>query len=197
MRRRQTTTMAAAILAATVGLGAQSSSPATADVNELDQYHLTIETLHKVDLATIAIAKNMETDPVVKNWHDAKRETETLQKKNDLTAADGRRLEQLQADIESKPYDREGTLETISEMGVAFAKIPPIVSALQAQGMTPRDFAKFILAMSTSAMAGALQKAGGVINQPLPPGVNAQNVKFVADHEADIERIGNLLQSEK
>jgi len=197
MRRRQTMVIAAAVLAATVGLGAQSSSPARADVNELDQYHLTIETLHKVDLATIAIAKNMETDPVVKNWQDAKRETEALQTKDDLTTADERRLEQLQAVIESKPYDREGTPETISEMGIAFAKIPPIVSALQAQGMTPRDFAKFILSMRTSAVAGALQKAGGTTSQPLPAGVNAQNVKFVADHEADVERIGNLLQSEK
>jgi len=149
MRRRQTMVIAAAVLAATVGLGAQSSSPARADVNELDQYHLTIETLHKVDLATIAIAKNMETDAVVKNWQDAKRETEALQTKDDLTTADERRLEQLKAVIESKPYDREGTPETISAMSVAFA-----------------------------------------------PGVNAQNVKIVADHQADIERIGHLIKSD-
>jgi hypothetical protein len=196
MINRRTSMTAAVVLAAAVGLGAQSGSLANADVKELEQYRLTIETLRKVDLASQAIAKSMETDPLIKKWQDAKREAEALEKKEELTPADERRLEQLQVVIESKPYETDGRTETLSEMAAAFAKIPPIASALQANGMTPREFAKFIMAMGTSAMVRAFQKAG-VTNQPLPPGVNAENVKFVADHEADIQRIGKLLEETK
>jgi hypothetical protein len=196
MINRRTSMTAAVVLAAAVDLGAQSGSLANADVKELEQYRLTIETLRKVDLASQAIAKSMETDPLIKKWQDAKREAEALEKKEELTPADERRLEQLQVVIESKPYETDGRTETLSEMAAAFAKIPPIASALQANGMTPREFAKFIMAMGTSAMVRAFQKAGAT-NQPLPPGVNAENVKFVADHEADIQRIGRLLEETK
>ena len=193
MSRWHPTLTAIVVLSAIVGIGAQSRSEEETDRQELEQYRLTTDTLKKVELALLAAAKAMRNDPVVKTWQDAKREAEALQKKDELTEADARRLEQLQAIIESQPFDVGGDAQTLSEMAAQLAKIPPLASALKVAGLTPREYAKFTFTMSMAAMVHGFQKAGGG-NQPPVPGVAAENVKFVAEHEAELDRLGKLIE---
>ena len=193
MARRHPTLTAILVLSAIVGIGAQSRSEEDADRQELEQYRLTTDTLQKVEVALLAAAKAMRNDPLVKTWQDANREAEALRKKDDLTEADRRRLEQLQAIIESQPFEVGGDAATLSEMAAQLAKIPPLASALKAAGLTPREYAKFTSAMSMAAMVHGFQKVGGG-NQPAVPGVPAENVKFVAEHEAELERLGKLIE---
>ena len=193
MSWRRVTTTAIVALSAIVGIGAQVRSEEDADRQELEQYRLTTDTLKKVEVAVLAAANAMKNDPIVQAWQDAKREAETLQKKYELTAAEARRLQQLQAIIESEPFDVNVNAETLTEMAAQLAKIHPLASALKDAGLTPREYAKFMFAMSLAGMAHGFQKAAGT-NRPLVPGVPTENVKFVAEHEAELERLGKLIE---
>lgn len=179
-------TIAVAVMTGTIGLGAQRGSPA-ADEKELQQYRLTADALSKVSVAAQAFAN----DPAMKKWQDAKREAEALDKKEELTAADERRLEQLEAVLEKKPYDfgvESGM--SLSAMAAQVAKIPTIASGLKTAGLTPRDFSKFMVVLTQAAMVDGVQKSG--VKMALPPGVSAENVRFAADHQAEIERVIKL-----
>jgi hypothetical protein len=187
------TTTAIVALSAIVGIGAQVRSGEDADRQELEQYRLTTETLKKVEVAVVAAVNAMKNDPIVQMWQDANREAEALKKKDALTAAEARRLQQLQAIIESEPFDVDVKAETLTEMAAQLAKIPPLASALKDAGLTPREYAKFMFAMSLAGMAHGFQKAGGA-DQPLVPGVAAENVKFMVEHEAELERLGKLIE---
>ena len=187
------TTTAIVALSAIVGIGAQVRSEDDADRRELEQYRLTADTLKKVEVAVVAAANAMKNDPIVQMWQEANREAEALQQKNNLTAAEARRLQQLKAIIESEPFDVNVNAATLTEMAAQLEKIPPLASALNDAGLTPREYAKFMFAMSLAGMARGFQKAAGT-NQPLVPGVPTENVKFVAEHEAELERLGKVIE---
>ena len=82
---------------------------------------------------------------------------------------------------------------TLSDMAATFAKIPPVAAAIKAGGMTPREFAMFEMSMLQASMAAAMIKAGAVKSAPAE--IAAENVKFVQDHEAEITRLAQQLQS--
>jgi hypothetical protein len=76
---------------------------------------------------------------------------------------------------------------TISEMAAEIQKFPPMVSALQREGLTARDYAKFMMAMLQAGLAAGFQKAG--LLKELPEGTNPANVKWILAHEAELEKM--------
>jgi hypothetical protein len=53
--------------------------------------------------------------------------------------------------------------------------------------MSAREFSKFTLAMFGAALAASLQKSRML--KELPKEVNPDNVKFVLEHEAELQRL--------
>ncbi len=102
-------------------------------------------------------AQGFASDPAIKKYRDAVREADTLGNKDELTTADEQRLEQLQAVLENPPYD-DVEANTLSAMAAQYAKMPSVAGALKTAALTPRDFAKFVLAVSRAAMISGVQK---------------------------------------
>lgn len=64
---------------------------------------------------------------------------------------------------------------------------PPLTDALRAANLTAREYALFALALLGARMAHGFVEAG--VLRRVPPGVAADNVAFVAEHEAEITAV--------
>jgi hypothetical protein len=176
----------AAIGALAVSLEAGGQS---ADDRELMQYRLTPEILTRVEAVATAFDASLARNPAMKRKLDAQREIAVLEAKDDLTEAEQKRLDDLQAVVGSEPIDLGINGGSLAEMSAQLSKQPAMAAALKSAGMAPRDMAKFIVTAVQASMIGGLQRAG----TPLPPGAAGENVKFVMANQASIERINKLL----
>lgn len=161
------------------------------DTKEIEAYRLTLPALRKVVAVNRVVVQEMLKDPAAKEAMTLRQEYEALQEKDDLTPADEKRIEELERRLESLDDDMVnplgGEAKSLSEMEARIRKYPPLVQALQREGMTPREYATFWLAFVQAAFAHGFQKSGML--KELPAGVNADNVKFVAEHAAEIEAL--------
>ncbi len=171
------------LLAVSLDAAAQS-----ADDRELLQFRLTPELLTKAEAVATAFGANAERDPAMKRKLDTKREIARLEDKDDLTEAEQKRLEDLQA-AAGDDVDLGINGGSLSDISAQLQKVPAMNAALKSAGMAPRDMAKFIVTAVQAAMIGGLQKQG----LPVPPGAAGENVKFVLANQASIERINKLL----
>lgn len=64
---------------------------------------------------------------------------------------------------------------------------PSLAPALVAAKLSPRDYAKFALVLIAARMAHGFVNAG--VLRGVPPGVTADNVAFVAAHQAEVETL--------
>jgi hypothetical protein len=188
--------LAVALIFTTAALGAQGSTADKADEQELLHYRLTLEALHKVDVASQTFAKNLQNDPIMQRLQAAMNETDALEKKSSRSDADNRRLEQLQAEINASPYRKSssgGDSSSLSDIAAQLTGIPPLALALKTAGITAREFATFEVAMFQASLYYGMKKAGTM--RTLPPEASVDNVQFIADHEAEVRRVGEELQS--
>lgn len=166
---------------------------ADADLKELSTYTLSMETLHKVDRAMRSFAAEMKKDPKVQEVAKLEADIKALEKKfedTEPTDADQKRLEDMQEKLEALKDDgplKMNDAQTISDMAAQIQKFPPMASALQREGLTPRDFAKFMLAMLQAGLAAGFQKAG--LLKELPAGTNPANVKWIIANEAELTKM--------
>ena len=182
------------VLAITLSLAApalQTRGPADADLKELSSYTLTMETLNKVDRAMRAMMAEMRKDPKVQEIERLKAELTALKKKDETTEEEDRRMETLGLRIEELESDanplRLNDAGTISEMAAGIQKEPRLAAALQREGLTPREFSKFMLAMLQAGFAAGMQKAG--LLKTTPEGTNPANIKWVLEHEAELQKL--------
>ena len=169
----------------------QGGKPADADLRELATYTLTLDTLNKVDRAMRSMMAEMKKDPKFQEIQRLQAELEALKKKDETTEAEDRRMETLgqrieQLESEASPL-RMNDAATISEMAAGIQKEPRLAGALQREGLTPREFSKFMLAMLQAGFAAGMQKAG--LLKTTPEGTNPANIKWVIDHEADLKKM--------
>jgi hypothetical protein len=164
-----------------------------ADLKELSTYTLSMDTLKKVDRAMRSFAVEMKKDPKVQEAMKLEADIKALEKKFEDTEpseADQKRLEDMEAKLEA--LKDHGSLnmndaQTISDMAAKIQKFPPMMAALQREGMTARDFAKFTMAMLQAGLAAGLQKSG--LLKELPEGTNPANVKWILDNEAELVKM--------
>ena len=165
-----------------------------ADLKELSTYTLSMDTLNKVDRAMRGFAIAMKKDPKVQEAMKLEADIKALEKKfqeTEPTEADQKRLEDMEAKLDALK-DTYGSLnmsdaQNISDMADKIQKFPPMAAALQREGLTARDYAKFMMAMLQAGLAAGLQKAGML--KELPEGTNPANVKWIIDHEADLKKM--------
>jgi hypothetical protein len=152
-------------LAGTTGAAVQTKPPAGPDEGELLAYRLSIPTLHKIEGAMKTVGAAAKGDPAVKR--------------------------QLSSDAVAVDPD---TQRTLSAMEKELANVPVLVKALQAHGLTPREYAKFMIVLGRATVASSFQQAGGSTATILSA-VAPENIKFVSDHRADIEGFTKTMES--
>ena len=161
------------------------------DMRELRGYRLTMAAVRQVDAATQAMAAEMKKDPKYLEYLKLETEISALEKKGAPTEADDARLEQLRERrdaLEASVGPRLEEANTLSEWEAAIRQYPPMARGLRAAGMSPRDYAKFMLSMLGAGTVAGFKKAGLVKGMPkeLEAVVSAENVKFVEEHAAEL-----------
>ena len=178
--------------------GAASADP---DMKELAAYTLTMDTLNRVDRATRAMAANLQKDPKYAERIKLGKELDALKKKDQTTEAEDKRIEELEARIEqldnASDKDDDGDAKTLSDMERKIAAMTPLANALKAEGLTPREYAKFMMAMLQAGIAVAAKQMTEKTGKPfqVPEGMNPANVKFFQDHEAEIKKMQEAYQA--
>lgn len=171
--------------------GLQAPRGAEADLKELSTYTLTIDTLNKVDRAMRAAMVEMKKDPKFQEAARLEAELEALKKKEETTEAEDQRMEALEERIDALEDEvsplRMNDAATISDMAASLQKEPRLATALQREGLTPREFSKFMLAIFQAGFAAGMQKAG--LLKTTPEGTNPANIKWILEHEADLKRM--------
>jgi hypothetical protein len=164
------------------------------DMAELAAYRLNMATLQKVTAAMQNFQKALENDPKYKSYMAAEQELKALKRKDDPTEADERRMEALEQQLEKTSHEMDGgDATTLADMERAIAKMPYMPDALARAGLTPREYAKFTLSMLQAGMVAGMQKAG--MTKEMPPGVPAENVRFMIDHEREIAALTAMMQA--
>jgi hypothetical protein len=159
------------------------------DAKEIRDYRLTAATLTKVININRALIQEMMQDPNVQQSLKLKAQIEALEKKDQLTEAEEKTLDELRereeqlADADDNPLG--GDTKTLSEMEDRIRRYAPLMLALKREAMTPRDYGKFWLAFIQASFVQGFKKSGML--KDLPPDVNPENVKFIEDHAAEIE----------
>jgi len=182
-----------------VPTAAQAPKPIDADIKELSAYTLTMETLAKVDRAMRGVMVEMKKDPKFQEIQRLQGELEALKKKDERTEEEDRRVEALGLQIEELESEanplRMNDAATISEMAALIEKEPRMSGALQREGLTAREFSKFMLAMFQAGFAAGMQKAG--LLKTTPEGTNPANIKWILEHEADLKKMQQAWAPEK
>jgi hypothetical protein len=75
--------------------------------------------------------------------------------------------------------------------------VPAMASAIKSAGLTPREYSVLSLVMFQAMMAHGMQKQYGTKELPkeIQATVLADNIKFVADNEAEINRLMERLKA--
>ena len=194
------TTCCALVIAVSLAVPAgQTRGPADADLKELATYTLSMDTLNKVDRAMRAAMTEMRKDPKFQEVEKLKAELEALKKKDETSEEEDRRIETLGQRIEelesaASPL-KMNDAGSISEMAANIQKEPRLAGPLQREGLTPREFSKFMLAMIQAGFAAGMQKAG--LLKTTPEGTNPANIKWVLDHEAELQKMQQAWNPEK
>lgn len=190
----------------TVTISAPLLAQSKADEKELASYTLTLATMKRVVAAMRVMMQEMMSDPKYQQLMkfdeqiaDLEKQLDTLQEKDELTDAESAKLESLLEQVEKLRERKEQAEESMStnapnmnnaqsldEMERGIAAFPPMARALKREGLAPREYAKFMLAMLQAGMIHGFSQ-GKVDYAKLPPGVNPDNVKFIAAHQAELE----------
>lgn len=193
------TTCALALVVSLVVPAVQAPKPADADLKELATYTLTLDTLNKVDRAMRAMLVEMKKDPKFQEVQRLQAELDALQKKDERTEAEDQRVDTLEQRIDELENEvsplRMNDAATISDMAAAVQKEPRLAAALQREGLTGREFSKFMLAIFQAGFAAGMQKAG--LLKTTPEGTNPANIKWVIEHEAELKKMQQAWGPEK
>jgi hypothetical protein len=191
MKRTAHRAVVALLLVSVVSnLAAQGARPSDADMKEVANYTLTMATVDKVKVATRAMIAEIIKDPKYQQLIKLEAEIEALEKKDDRTETEEAKLATLNEQKEKLETAADsplslGQANSLAEMEANIRKTPAIANALQSAGMSPREYATFMMAMIQASMVAGFKKAG--MMKELPKDVNPENVKFVEEHEAELK----------
>lgn len=188
-RRRSLTVVTITVLVGTLWSTANAQKLADdPDMKELAGYRLTIDMLKRIDRATRDMAEAMKKDPRYAERTKLEEELTALQKKDDPSEADQKRIAELEAKKEEAEKAEPAILrdaKSLSDMEASLKQFPPLARALAKENIAPREYVKFMMAMLQASMAAAMQKAG----VPMPEGVNPENVKFVTAYDTELKKM--------
>jgi hypothetical protein len=85
--------------------------------------------------------------------------------------------------------DDDANATSVAQMAAKLDSVPAAKAAVQAAGLTSREYIVFSLALLENGFA-AYAPAGS----KLPAGINPANVAFVRSHQADLDRLGEEME---
>src|SRR5262245_54064296 len=183
----------AALLVLPVHAQTRRPAPVDPDAAELAAYRLNVETLQKVSVAMRTFQHALERDPKYAGYVEAQKELQALQEKQPPTAADQRRMQALEQQLEQMSAELDaGDAPTLTDMEHKVAAMPHMAEALAAAGLPAREYAKFTLTMIQAGFVAGMKKAGQL--RQAPPGVAMTNVQFMIDHEKEIAALTAQMQ---
>jgi len=188
--RFRTLAVVAALIVSSFPAAARAQS--ATDDKELASYRLNMDVLTRMTRVNRAMADELMKDPKYQELAKTEAEAGALENKGSLTDAEQKRLDDLKTRAEQLEDQQPGNgllddAKTIDEMAAKIKAFTPMSNALSKEGVAPREYAMFTLAMLQAGMAAGMQKAG--VLEQLPAGVNAENVRFVLDHQAEIQKL--------
>jgi hypothetical protein len=144
------------------------------------------------------LADAMKADPRFIKVEGLRAEIEKLREKDDMTEADEARLEKLEEEMnQAKGIDssNDDNPQTLSQMAAAINDVPAARAALAGAGLDAREYTKFSLTAMQAGMIAGMMKAGILKEVPkeLAATVNMENVKFMQEHEAEVEAFAKLM----
>jgi hypothetical protein len=165
---------------------------ADADLRELSTYTLTMDSVNKVARINQGLLDAMKQDPKYAEQVKLKKELDAIKKKDETTEADDKRMEEIGARLQTLEEQTKSPLDmnnakNLTEMAASIQSFPPLMNLLRKEGMSARDYSKFMLAMIQAGFTAGLQKQGLV--KTMPEGVNPANVKFVLEHEEELKKL--------
>lgn len=188
------TTVCAFALALSLHASTQSAPKIVADpdLREMSTYTLTMDTVAKVERVNRTLMEVVKKDPRYAEEIKLKAELAAIQKKDETTEADDKRVQQIDErltalqDSDKNAFNLNDA-KNLNEMAAKIQAFPPMAAALRAEGLAPREYAKFVLGMLQAGFAAGLQKAG--LLKETPEGVNPANIKFVLEHEEELKKL--------
>ena len=178
--------------------GARGKAQSDRDMAELASYKLTTATLQKLVVATQAFGQAIQNDPQFKRYAAAEKELKALQAKDEPSEADEKRIEALEREMESVKLtstEHANGNDSLGDMEKSIASIPHMSESLAKAGLSPREYAKFSLAMLQAGMVAAMKKSGTIKTIPPDTGVSEENVQFMIDHEKEIADLTRQMQT--
>lgn len=151
------TLVSALTLLACTGSVLPAQDSKSADAKEIAAYRLTAESWTKIQKAMRTVIDAAKRDPKVHA--------------------------ELTKDDESEAV---GDM-SISQFAKKTSELKPLADALRQVGMTPREYAVWMMAFLEAATVVSLKQAG--MANEAPKNVNPANVKFVEDHMAEMAAI--------
>jgi hypothetical protein len=193
--RRTLRGMACGLLAIALAAGAGAAAVQDADEKELAAYRLTREGLDRYAAVMKALLVEMKTDPRFAEIAKIQAAIDRLQDKDELTAADEKRLEELEAKLEQLEAATALSLDdgSLADLEAQIRKNPAMTAALKTGGMAPREYAKFSIVLFQASMAVGMKRAG--LLKELPKEIAAENVRFVEQHEKELEVLQRQLEA--
>jgi len=181
-------------------LGAPLVAAQRSDIDEVRAYRLTMPKIQQLAAATKALQALEAKDPSAQALKRAKAELEKLEAKEVATEGDEARMEQLIAEIErleNGDDDDDSIIETnagesLADMVRSIERQPQVVTALRSAGLTPREFSVLQLSLMQAALHHGMMKAG--LLKTLPKDANPENVAFMKQHEAELEKLLGSLE---
>jgi hypothetical protein len=185
-----TTLVAAALIVSSATSAALGQKPLDPDLKEMSTYVLTMDTLHKVDRAMRSFIAAAQKDPRYQEQQKLEAELAQIKAKEEPTEADEKRMAAIEERLESLEKGSGmswNNANTISEMAAEVQRQPLMAASLQREGLSAREFSKFMLGMIQAGFAAGLQKAG--LLKTTPEGTNPANIKWVLEHQAELEKL--------
>ena len=185
---------------------AQIPGLSPADSKELASYELTMDTAKKVFGAIRLMMVEMKKDPKVQALMKTEAELEALEKKEELTDAESERLEKLRELREQQKEAVDNTVfaseglqraDSLDAMEAEIRKHPKAAALLAQAGVSPREYAKFMMASVMAGMVAGFQKSGMIKDLPkeLSASINPANIKFMEEHGAELEQMQKELEA--
>lgn len=130
-----------------------------ADMAEERAFRLTVPLLQKATAATTQFAAAIKADPTYLALMKASDELDALENKEPRTAQENARLAQLKAQMKGNPFADDPSTQSLSDVAAEMNKIAPMATALKANGLTTRDYAKVMIVSIAASIVAAMPQA--------------------------------------
>lgn len=127
---------------------------------ELRQYRLTMPKIRQMAAATLAFAKEVESNPAL--------------------------AKKLKENTDPEP-------RTLADLVARIDKEPRLAAAVQAAGLTSREYATLTLCYYPAMFAYSAKKQGAI--KELPKDILPDNVKLIESNEAELTRLNQELEA--